>query len=553
MAVIAPNTDLILLKVPLEISDSNQLTFANATAQYNYFHGLTNKLELDKYTYQRKDNTIRVGMLADDLYDYNYVMYRNTNHDSKWYYAFIVGCEYVNDSVTAISIKTDVWQTYQFDLTYKTTFVEREHVNDDTIGLHTVPENLECGEYEIVDLRYAPMYESGTASLDFVPVFCVSQLPTDHVDRTENGRVKGDLGYIGGVFSSMIFFAVTTWAGAKKILEAYENSFESTDSITNVYMIPRCCVNENVTQPTHYHPDGFDINMYPLYNYYESSSYKLQQPSVLAGNYTPVNNKLHTYPYSYFFVTNNAGESVEFKYEDFPFETIDSNTARTISYTKYLVPSASVSGKLLFDNYKEYASTSSYATKLNSYGINYAKVPICAWTTDYYTNWLTQNGVNIGLDVLKAGAALTAGAITGGVGLAVGLAMGVNATASVLQKQQQALMVPPQAKGDINTGDYGFAFSRNIISFYEMSIRPEFARIIDNFFSVYGYKVNTVKIPNITGRTNWNYVKTVGCYIEADIPQEDLAEIKSMFDNGITFWHNPATFADYSQSNGIVV
>ena len=57
MAVITPNTDVILLKVPLEINDNNQLTFANATAQYNYFNGLTKKT-FEKFTYQRKDNTI---------------------------------------------------------------------------------------------------------------------------------------------------------------------------------------------------------------------------------------------------------------------------------------------------------------------------------------------------------------------------------------------------------------------------------------------------------------------------------------------------------------
>ena len=85
-----------------------------------------------------------------------------------------------------------------------------------------------------------------------------------------------------------------------------------------------------------------------------------------------------------------------------------------------------------------------------------------------------------------------------------------------------------------------------------MSIRPEMARIIDNYFSMFGYRVNQVKVPNITGRRNWNYVKTIGCYIDADIPQDDLNEIKLMFDKGITLWHNPATFADYSQNNDII-
>ena len=76
--------------------------------------------------------------------------------------------------------------------------------------------------------------------------------------------------------------------------------------------------------------------------------------------------------------------------------------------------------------------------------------------------------------------------------------------------------------------------------------------LIDNFFTMYGYKVNNTKIPNITGRRNWNYVKTVDCNIEGYIPQEDLNEIKGMFNNGVTIWHNPATFLDYSQNNDII-
>ena len=69
---------------------------------------------------------------------------------------------------------------------------------------------------------------------------------------------------------------------------------------------------------------------------------------------------------------------------------------------------------------------------------------------------------------------------------------------------------------------------------------------------MYGYKVNMVKMPNLTGRANWNYIKTVGCYIEANIPQEDLQDIKNMFDRGFTIWHHTNTFMDYSQSNAIV-
>ena len=54
--MITPNTDLILLKCPIELDQTNQLTFANATAQFNYFNSLP-KIERSQFTYQRKDQT----------------------------------------------------------------------------------------------------------------------------------------------------------------------------------------------------------------------------------------------------------------------------------------------------------------------------------------------------------------------------------------------------------------------------------------------------------------------------------------------------------------
>jgi hypothetical protein len=310
-------------------------------------------------------------------------------------------------------------------------------------------------------------------------------------------------------------------------------------------MIPSCCVNI-LTSPS----TANSYALYPIYNYYESDAYQLQQPAVLAENYTPTNKKLLTWPFSYFYVSNKSGEEVTYKYEDFPFETISSVTRRTITYKKQIVPSTSLSAKLYFTKYKSYTEGTSYGTRMYNYGINFAKVPVCAWTTDYYTNWLTQNGVNMVVDtaasLLGAGIGLATGNVAG-AGLSIAHTIG-----STIGEVHKAQSTPPQAHGDTNTGDFNFCFTRNSISFYEMSVRPEMARIIDNYFSAYGYKVNTVKTPNITGRRNWNYVKTIGCYIEADIPQEDLQTIKNMFDTGVTFWHNASTFADYSQNNDII-
>ena len=127
---ITPDTTIRLLKCPLELDNKNQITFSSATAQYNYFHGLP-YIELDGSYYQRKDSSIYYPDNFDDLLEYNYVMYQNSNYSNKWFYAFIENMEYVSDNCTRIEITTDVFQTWQFDFTYLKSFVERKHVTDD--------------------------------------------------------------------------------------------------------------------------------------------------------------------------------------------------------------------------------------------------------------------------------------------------------------------------------------------------------------------------------------------------------------------------------------
>lgn len=182
-------------------------------------------------------------------------------------------------------------------------------------------------------------------------------------------------------------------------------------------------------------------------------------------------------------------------------------------------------------------------------GINMGKFPICNWDTDVYTNWLTQNAVNIGLNV--AGSTISIGASVA-TGNPIGIASGILGIANTLGEIYKESLTPNQSEGNLNAGDVITASGNNDFHFQVMSIKGIQAEIIDNFFSMFGYKVNSVKLPNITGRTNWNYVKTIDINLEGNFYQEDLEEIKEMFNNGLTLWHNTNTFLDYSQTNTII-
>ena len=95
---IAPGTAVRLLRnIPLDSTYNHTIYFGSRSAQTSYFSSMA-KYSLNEYTYQRvKRGVIRVGIVADNLYDCNYVMFQNSNFGSKWFYAFIKSVEYVNN------------------------------------------------------------------------------------------------------------------------------------------------------------------------------------------------------------------------------------------------------------------------------------------------------------------------------------------------------------------------------------------------------------------------------------------------------------------------
>lgn len=142
-----PSTAVYLCNTPLKSDNKNQISFSNRTAQFNYFNSLAVRRFSD-FTYQRKDNIIRVPINAEVLFNdgVNYVMYDNKNFSNRWIYAFIEKIEYINDNVSHIHIKTDVFQTWFLDCEILPSFVVRETVINDDLFKHTLPENLPTGE-----------------------------------------------------------------------------------------------------------------------------------------------------------------------------------------------------------------------------------------------------------------------------------------------------------------------------------------------------------------------------------------------------------------------
>lgn len=150
MAFYTPNTAVHLCNVPLTLNSSNQFcpngwTLADQTEWFS-----THSLHaVSDYTYQRKDNIIRVGLNADVLRSegINYCYYSNEHYGNKRFYCYITLIEFINENCSHLHIKTDVFQTWLFDMQLNQTFVERQTVLNDDLFKHTLPENIGDIEY----------------------------------------------------------------------------------------------------------------------------------------------------------------------------------------------------------------------------------------------------------------------------------------------------------------------------------------------------------------------------------------------------------------------
>ena len=518
--VVTPDSTIRILKCPLRLDNLNQITFSDVSAQTTYFKSLP-YLEDENLTYIRKDGVIRVGTAYvdfEDLLEYNYVMYQNTHYDNKWFYAYITNIEYKNDGMTEISIETDVFQTWQFDIVWKHSFIEREHVNDDTIGKHTVPEDIEMGEYISNGYEYTTVLDQRNY------ILCAT---TDTMgNKTRKQTPIGGIPYKGYVWS----FETASDLGT------FINNFGNfQQNIYACYCVPR----ESLHNASFV--DEHQINEWTAV---AEDIYVTKQTTL--NGFSPINNKLKCFPYNYLLVSNNNGQSNILHYERFN----NSSYPTRCDFILSMVGCIGCDIRLTPFNYDG-------MNRDEQNSIMGGKWPTLSWSQDMFTNWLSQNAVNIGLGIGASTLSIAGGAVllASGGGAMAGLGLigaGVSGiTGSMAQKYQHS-MDPNSFKGNVNSGYINASLGHNGFYFYKMSIKKEYAQMIDEYFGAYGYKVNRLGTPHIHVRTNWDFLKTINCNIEGNIPEKDMIKLREICNTGCTFWHTTQYFLDYSKSNNII-
>ena len=470
---------------------------------------------------------IYTGFDYDIALQTNYIAFQNPDYSNKWFFAFVDDVIYKGDKNTEIRFTVDSWSTWFDYWTAKTCYVSREHVNDDTIGLHTVPENIDVGEI-ISDNKIEIQMGSSV----------VIGVLSNYRPLLTSYNVFSGVTYFGKIiFGSALFIFRTDELDALKAFIKRASVDGHVDDIQDMFMLPANIFESTSFIETSFESDG---NNYQLKQLPNTVNPFVQEISVnklyTFPNFTPKNNKLKVYPYNYIYATNNVGDSATYKFENF--------SDNTCNFYNFFTISIGGSGRLVPRNYCGFAEN-------NDESLTLGKLPTCQWSSDSYTNWLTQNAVNLGTSQLKAQYNTVANALSGDIeGTLTTMAdyyldrMNSFYSASLL----------PQKLGGTNTGDINFSTNNLCYKLVRMHPKIEYMQIIDDFFTRFGYKINRLKVPNITGRRNFNYVE-IGQNDEigvGDVPFKYMQEINNTARKGVTIWHNHENIGNFNVQNDII-
>lgn len=502
----------------------------------------------ENYSFIKTTGQVITNFTYEQCLKSNYIAFQNPNYSNKWFFAWIDDVVYRGENNTEILYTIDAFSTFYDKWNKKSCFINRQHTNNDTIGLNTVPENLDVG-----DVVEEGVFEDASYKSDFE--YYIGVLTSYKIENGSDDGGKQHSGitvYNNNVYGSILYlFKIikNDTSGFKDIINFLNrvNGDNHIKDVKNIFIIPSIAVNENAliyneAHVTKIHDNSTKFKFYiPRYTFDCSSFNTTINKLNRFSDYTPKNNKCFVYPFNYLFVSNNQGSNNIYKYENFE--------GNNCIFENQFAITIGGSGRLVPKKYKGMITADDESLSLGKY-------PVCEWSSDAFTNWLTQNGVNIVTSLAATGVAVgttiaTAGATTPAlIGAGVSVAGAVGKTIGDFNQAS----ILPNISGGQAVGDVIWSANRNCFTFRQMRVKTEYLKIIDDYFSRFGYAVKKIEIPNIKGRKYWNYVE-IGQSEEigyGEVPSKYMEIINNAFRSGVTIWHQHENLGNFNLNNIIV-
>lgn len=523
-----PNgTVKLLAGIPLDNSYTHTVRYADRSAQTTAFAAKAAHT-YEHLTYIRETSRIRVPNCSDDIIECNYLMYQNLNYGrDKWFYAFITGVHYVNDNCSEIEFEIDVMQTWMYDYSFKPCFIERNHTPTDVVGENTIPESFSVNRYHVEDV----VSTIDTMFKDWDVVMYATFDPSTYT-------------YFGGDGANGI------WSGLDQTIIGKVSITNTNGQISHTWSRRPTTILKDIVDNHATLVDGVVcLVMRPDHFYANPQDNVTVNKPTMFGGYTPKNKKLLTYPFTKLFVTDGNGGGRDYAFEEFSGNPTEAHFFITADNA----PNESVS--CIPTMYKGAIYDITEAVVMSGF-------PQCSWASDSFKQYIANNQSNLMLSTAMGAAQVAGGLLlavgTEGVGAGVGLGMitsGATQIAGILGKTLQETKKPNQAHGSVTNSSF-FTQGRKGFEFFTLRPVTEEYMIIDDYFSMFGYAINRVDVPNISSRPYWNYIKTQNALIIPDgingLPTTDIRQIESIHNTGITYWKTLDNVGNYSLNNSPV-
>lgn len=580
---VTPTANLTLIGLSKMLSPKHQIKFNSVAEQNTFFWSQRPIKYIEDFTYIRKNSTLRIPENIDNLVEYNYCFYDNEEYTDKRYFCYITDMRYINDNMTEIDIVEDVYQTWHLFADFKECFVEREHEsnyqpNGNYREINTYPENLEMGEIGHLGI-------TGYSSI-FTPLAVIAYQRNPKTDGYYTGSsAVQSFPELNGIGTGLYYCVMSMKFVGGQLYQMREHS----DSILNIFTIPSLAMNGYQFE------DGSTWNASTNNDFPATwlvSNFKAIPVDLTIPDFAPtritdtpvsqINNKMWIYPYRYLTLNLPSGQSKILRYENFGNSGEAGENKKQIRIFSEINPNPTICFvPLNYNNLSKTAISQPNLIESLDEMTTCSGYPTLSWLKDFFNTWVAQNSeiiqlnmdqerMNYNWDIVNS---MVSGVDTGIQAIVQNQyndnknlsALGNFATTftSMLQRSQnydyyiknqlaqitKQSMLPNQgSQGANGTTLLGYeTIGNNLFTVY--SIKKEYFDRINKYFTVYGYTVNKFKIPNTDNRPNWNYLKTVDALLEGDVPEYAISGLEALYNNGITLWHNPATFMDYTQNN----
>lgn len=270
----------------------------------------------DDYQFIRNNGTIYVDIPYDTCLQANYIAFQNKDYTNKWFFAWIDEIIFNSEKNAEIRYTIDMWSTWYDSWTQKPCFVKREHVNDDTIGLHTLDEDIDVGE--LICDRTDLIQELTSGHWNWIVI-------ASNYNPYTNRRGSG-VTFVDGTIQGNSLFAWLydtekssgTDADSIPVVLGKINQwlYDVTvaghpDDILAIFIVPGNAIStsdieqiEDPVNPGTYISTGRIIHTTLHGKNRDNESTKAVQRAIVG--YTPKNNRLYCYPYSFIRISNNA-------------------------------------------------------------------------------------------------------------------------------------------------------------------------------------------------------------------------------------------------------